>query len=104
MADLAARLRSALHRVADALLCILGDVWLAETWVSSALAISKPMATPPRGNARITGCRSFKCVSLPARRGPASLRSANFMLGLREPAENQLRIARRPERLPQPVP
>jgi len=26
------RLRRALHRVADALLCILGSVWLAETW------------------------------------------------------------------------
>ena len=31
-----------------------------------------------------TGCRSFKCVSLPARRRPASLRSANFMYGLRD--------------------
>jgi hypothetical protein len=26
------RLRRALHRVSDALLCILGGVWLAETW------------------------------------------------------------------------
>src|SRR5271163_225677 len=46
---------------------------------SSARAISKPTATPPRGNARTTGCRSFRCKSLSASRRPASPRSANFM-------------------------
>src|SRR5271169_6483046 len=35
---------------------------------SSAREISKPTATPPRGNARTTGCASFRCDSLSASR------------------------------------
>jgi hypothetical protein len=45
----------------------------------SAWAISNPTATPPRGNAKTTGCRSLRCASLPARRRPASARSENFI-------------------------
>src|SRR5215470_17361120 len=43
---------------------------------SSVWAISKPIATPPRGNARTTGCWSFRCKSSSASRRPASPRSA----------------------------
>ena len=43
----------------------------------SARATSNPTATPPRGRARTTGSCSPKCISLAARRRPASLRLVN---------------------------